>query len=142
MYWRCTKPLSIGVAALVFNNSDQVLLVKNSYRKGWYLPGGGVNKRETVIEAIKRELEEEVNIICRKEPTLYSGPYLSGIDHKSNHTLVFLVTEWEQKNSFPESPEIEEMSFFDCNSLPGNTTPGTKRRIDEYLKNIDGGFRW
>lgn len=142
LYWWCTKPLSMGVAALVLNNSGQVLLVKNTYRKGWYLPGGGVNKKETVLEAIKRELAEEVNITCHKEPKLYSGPYLSGIDHKSNHTLVFLVDEWVQTEPFPESPEIEDMQFFDCNLLPENTTPGTKRRIEEYIKKIDGGFRW
>ncbi len=134
----------MGVAALVFNSSGQVLLVKNSYRRGWYLPGGGVNKGETVLEAIKRELAEEVNIICLKEPRLYSGPYLSGIDHKSNHTLVFLVDEWEQTDPLPKSPEIEEMRFFDYDHLPENTTPGTKRRIEESLKikKIDGNFRW
>ncbi|MCP8311790.1 MAG: NUDIX hydrolase [Candidatus Methylarchaceae archaeon HK02M1] len=54
----------VGVGALIKKNGS-VLLVKREHEPGkgrWSLPGGLVNLGERVVEAVKREVEEEVGL--------------------------------------------------------------------------------
>ncbi len=55
----------VGVGALIFED-NKILLVKRGYSpsKGkWSIPGGHVEVGEGVLEAAKRELEEETGIV-------------------------------------------------------------------------------
>jgi len=53
----------IRVSAVLRWN-DRILLCRHEKqgREHWLLPGGGVNSGETLIEALRRELEEEIGI--------------------------------------------------------------------------------
>ena len=58
------KPL-IGVGAVVFNKSNEILLVKRGNPPGedmWSIPGGLVEVGETLEHATLRELAEETGI--------------------------------------------------------------------------------
>lgn len=50
--------------ALIFNNKNEILLVKSDYKWGekWVVPGGTLEKNETPIECVKREIKEELGI--------------------------------------------------------------------------------
>ena len=52
------------VRALVLNENDEVLLVRpHGYRDGeWTLAGGGVEEGESPVEAMRRELAEELGV--------------------------------------------------------------------------------
>jgi 8-oxo-dGTP pyrophosphatase MutT (NUDIX family) len=56
----------LGVKGLCLNSEGKVLLVecqrKKSGEKYWDLPGGRIQKGETVLGALQRELEEEVGL--------------------------------------------------------------------------------
>ncbi len=57
-------PLRLGVGAIVLNEKNKVFVGKrkdNPVNK-WQMPQGGVNKGEKLIDAMKRELEEETGI--------------------------------------------------------------------------------
>ena len=57
-------PLRLGVGAIVLNNKNRVFVGKrkdNPVDK-WQMPQGGVNKGEKLIDAMRRELEEETGI--------------------------------------------------------------------------------
>jgi len=54
-------PKGKGVKVLIFYK-NKLLLIKNTYRKGWTFPGGGVKKNESYEEAAIREVFEEVGI--------------------------------------------------------------------------------
>lgn len=53
-----------GVKVVVLYK-NRILLIKNSYRDGWTLPGGGVKRNETPIQAAIREVKEEVGLVVR-----------------------------------------------------------------------------
>jgi len=61
---RKNLPLRLGVGAIVLNKQNKVFVGKrkdNPVNK-WQMPQGGVNDGEKLIDAMKRELEEETGI--------------------------------------------------------------------------------
>ncbi len=57
-------PLRIGVGIVVLNSKNQVFVGKrkdNPFDK-WQMPQGGVDSKEPLLIAMKRELAEETNI--------------------------------------------------------------------------------
>lgn len=50
-----------GVAVAVWRGNE-LLLVRHSYKDGWFLPGGAPKRAETLQEAAQRELREETGI--------------------------------------------------------------------------------
>ena len=62
----------IRVSAILRRES-RILLVRHEKqgREYWLLPGGGVSRGETLVDAVKRELAEEVGI---EEDFLLEGP--------------------------------------------------------------------
>ena len=59
--WKITQPQTIGVRIFLIKN-QQILLVKHTYSHQWFLPGGGLKKGETLEQAIRRELTEELGV--------------------------------------------------------------------------------
>lgn len=51
----------VAAAALVTNEDDHVLLVRTP-RRGWEFPGGQIEKGETIIDGLQREILEESGI--------------------------------------------------------------------------------
>ncbi|WP_322796527.1 NUDIX domain-containing protein, partial [Tepidiforma sp.] len=56
--WRLFHPVTIG-ARVVLAREGKVLLIRHTYRSGWFLPGGGVDKGETLEAAARWEALEE-----------------------------------------------------------------------------------
>jgi 8-oxo-dGTP diphosphatase len=52
----------MAAGALLFNTSQQILLVKPVYRTGWLLPGGVVEDGESPRQACMREIKEELGL--------------------------------------------------------------------------------
>lgn len=60
-WWRLRQPHGRGVAVAVWWQG-RLLAVRPSYRRGYDLPGGGVEPGETAVEAARRELAEELGV--------------------------------------------------------------------------------
>lgn len=61
------KYVHLGIPAIIQNDKGEILLGKRSmhvscYPLVWGLPGGLVEKGETIEEAIKREVKEEIDV--------------------------------------------------------------------------------
>lgn len=59
-----TEAPGVSVYALIRKNG-RTLLTQDHYKPGWKLPGGGVKGGELIIEALRREVREEVNLELR-----------------------------------------------------------------------------
>ena len=124
------KPITIGVRILMVDG-DQILLVKHVYEDLWYLPGGLVEKGETLEAAVRREAVEEVGASLT-ELHLY-GTYTSFKDGRSDHIVVFISQDYNLNGQ--SDHEIEAISYFPLEALPEKISPGSKNRIDDYLLN-------
>lgn len=129
---------TVGARALVVNN-DQVLLIKHTYQEGWYTIGGAVEKSESMRRAIFRELLEEVGLTPLEEPELF-GVYHSNSEKRDDYVAFYIVKKFEMKEVY--SHEIHEKKWFSLYDLPFDTTPATKRRIEEFLGQRQKSDTW
>ena len=51
-----------NIGIVITNEKKQILLAKRYRQDAWQLPQGGIDKGETELEALYRELEEEVGL--------------------------------------------------------------------------------
>ncbi len=133
LYYRFSRPLTVGVRGLVRDERGHVLLVRHSYVDGWYMPGGGVERSETVLTALTRELDEETGILLRGRPK-FVALYANFREFKSDHVALFLVEAGSYDRVARKSFEIAEYDFFPPDALPEGTTPGTAARIREVIE--------
>jgi 8-oxo-dGTP pyrophosphatase MutT (NUDIX family) len=132
-YWRFARGMTLGVRAVVLDGENRVFLVEHSYLTGWYLPGGGVEVGETLLDALRRELAEEGRIELSGEPVLH-GLFLNSHVSRRDHVAVYLIRHFHQDRLPEPNREIVACGFFDAAALPAGTTKGTRLRISEVLE--------
>lgn len=137
--FRLVRGQTFGVRGLVVDGDDKVLLVRHSYYPGWTFPGGGVERSETLNEALKKELDEETGVLLRGTPEFF-GMYANFKNFKGDHVALFIVREWDKVDR--QCLEIAEHDFFALDNLPEGTTPGTKRRLHEVFSSKIPAEHW
>lgn len=136
-YWmfrlhaRLTRGKTLGARVVVVDGDDRVLLVRPGYVAGWTLPGGGVDKGETLVQAALRELMEEAAIEAL-EPLQFHGMFSNDADFAGDHVACYVLRKFQQ-GAFTPGFEIREARFFAMHELPVDLKPGSRARIDEVL---------
>ncbi len=129
VYFTLTRSMTLGVRAACFDAEGRIFLVRHSYIAGWHMPGGGVERHETVGQALEKELREEGNLVISGEPQLFHV-YFNNRTSKRDHVVFYRV---EVAQTAPRKPdrEIVESGFFSLDALPPGTTNATLRRLEE-----------
>jgi 8-oxo-dGTP pyrophosphatase MutT (NUDIX family) len=142
LFQRYRRGLTLGVRAVVFDGESRVLLIKHSYVAGWHFPGGGVEPRETIAEAMARELEEESGIALTGDAELF-GLYLQRRYAARDHVAVYVCRQWRQTRQ-PKFPNVEivDAQFFALDALPVDTTGPTRRRLAEIAEGVPRATDW
>ena len=128
MLWLVFKPVSVGVRLLMVRDG-QVVLVKHVYEPYWYLPGGAVERDETLETAVRREAQEEAGAALNDLELL--GVFTNYERGKSDHIVVFLSQAFEL--TCVGDDEIEYCRIFSLDALPEKISPGSANRIREFL---------
>lgn len=129
-YWRMTRSLTLGAQGVVFDDIGRVLLIRHTYRPGWHFPGGGVEKNEPVMTALRRELHEEAGIEVGADPKLFAL-YTNFRAFPCDHIVLFVVQDWSQPTKPKPNHEIAEQGFFPPDDLPDGTIQSVVRRLNE-----------
>ena len=131
-------PTVFGVAGAVFNAQGQVLLIKQSYTKGWRFPGGGVDRGESPDKALVRELSEEVGLTGGEAE--FFGLYTRRAGWATNLIAFYRVTGGSV--NFRPNWEVREAGFFDPMNPPDGITPATLRRLQELAGALPKDEYW
>ena len=118
----------VGVSALIFHEG-KVLLARRRDIDWWNLPGGGMEEGETVDEALCREVLEETGLKVEVGQ-------LVGVYSKPLKQEVVLAFRCHVLNGSPhETDETRECRYFTPDSLPLNTLPKHRQRVEDALLN-------
>lgn len=103
----------IGVTGIIFNDKDEVLLCKHTYRKRkWSLPGGYMKAKEHPSEAVEREIKEETGLVVSAdfEMRIRTDRDAARLD------MCFIGTYIG--GEFTPSKEVVEAEFFSFEMIP------------------------
>jgi ADP-ribose pyrophosphatase YjhB (NUDIX family) len=133
-WWFIRRPVTLGVRSLVLDG-DRLLLVRPHGQGRWHLPGGSVNRNETLVEGALRETREETG--CEVEIERLLGMYFTNWSWKSDHVAVF-VARGRSPIAVRPNIEIAEARYFAITALPAGAEPTVHRRLREYLNGAVG----
>jgi 8-oxo-dGTP diphosphatase len=102
-----TKNYIAGVGAIVFDEG-RLLVIKDIISSGYKLPGGHIDKNESIINAVKREVYEETGINIEFESIINIGHFRNGQFGESNLYIVCTAIALSKEISINDSNEIEE----------------------------------
>lgn len=103
----------VGVTGIIFNDGDEILFLKHTYRQvSWGLPGGYLKAKEHPREGLVREIEEECGFVVSVDSRIkirtdrevarldicYVGTYIGG--------------------TFRPSHEVSDAKFFPFENIP------------------------
>jgi 8-oxo-dGTP pyrophosphatase MutT (NUDIX family) len=131
----------MGARGVVLDAAGRVLLVRHGYQAGWHFPGGGVERGETALEALVRELAEETGVVPTGPVELF-GLYANFAHFPGDHIALYLVRDWRQEAEPAPSFEIPERQLSPADALPQDASAAVKRRIAEVLGGVQRSEVW
>ncbi|MEK7472971.1 MAG: NUDIX domain-containing protein [Patescibacteria group bacterium] len=112
---------------LLFHRDDKKDIPYPNY---WHLPGGRMNENETPLQAIKRELKEEITHVPKE--LQYIGEFKKD-DGKYSYTFLSTVDNDEVKLFKLGQDEGQAIKFFNLKELTKlKLTSAVKLRLSKY----------
>ena len=134
---KTTMPAHLGVNAII-TWDDRLLLERRRDSDTWGLVGGGVKKTETELQAIQREVYEELGLRIPKERfkklTVYGEPgRIAAFRDGSVWRMVIVLfgLTFEEKPELKISEESKELRFFTREEVKTLDIPVTHSDIVE-----------
>ena len=132
--------MTLGVRVIVIDGTS-IFLVRHTYRPGWYLPGGAVDRGESAEAAAARELREEGGIKCLERPALHHF-FRNGRGRSRDHVACYIVRAFERDPAWSPDWEIADARFFPLADLPPETTRATRSRVAEIVEDRIPDDHW
>lgn len=108
-----TKTVKLPTAGLLVIQNKQLLLAFSRNKQAWYLPGGKIDKGETAISGLIREIKEELNLAIDPSELSYYC-HISATAYGENNNLIMEQDcyLYELRENINPSNEIEAVRFF------------------------------
>jgi 8-oxo-dGTP diphosphatase len=132
--------LRCAVYALIIKEDKILLLLRQNTRwmDGMYsLPAGHLEKGETIIQALQREVYEEAGIkINGNDAEFIQVMHRNEKDNFEYIDFFFVVKKWSGSVKNNELEKAVHIKWFDLDALPENIIPNVKAGMLNYQKQI------
>lgn len=115
-------------AFAVIVKDARVLLVRARGRRRWQLPGGGLKRRETPLEALRREVDEETGLAPRVQALIGAYPRTDG-----SFALVYLARVDGRARDGGPGHEIERLRWARPRKARRLLPRSARRRLQDAL---------
>ncbi len=133
--------LTPGVRGLMRDQRGQVLFIRRRDNGRWAMPSGGIELRETVFEALQREVKEEtgLDVVSATLVAVYSGENMTFKsaygDDCQGLAFAFRIDEWDG-DLVRETDETTDAQFLNESEHP--EAYGQYREFLDDLKSFTG----
>ncbi len=130
------KKTYIDKLAFVELRDRKILETKNKGKDTWYIPGGKREADESDVQALIREIKEELNVDIDPETIIFYGTFEAQAHGKPEGTRVRMTCyQAKYAGTFTPSGEVELTDWFSY-SQKGLASPVDQLIFDD-LKNKD-----
>jgi len=134
LLWLFNSKYMVSVSGFVYDDNDQFLLLRHRHWVSdvWGLPGGIVEKNETLEDAFSREVLEETGV---KITNVEMIDFVSGFNMRMEGYFRSTIDQTNGKHTIKiQEEEILEARFFSLNEYPENLLD---THLDLILKEAD-----
>lgn len=126
----------MGAGVILFNEQDELLIVKPNYKDHWTLPGGVVDENESLYSAAQREVMEELGLKLDNF-RLIAVDYISR-DGEKDDNLQFIffggqLTNEQIKDIILPKGELAEFKFLKLDEALVLVSDKLKKRLPPSL---------
>jgi len=120
---------TVTAGAIIFNEQGHVLLLKHLFRagSGWGLPGGFLQAGEQPLEALRRELQEEIHLEIENIEIFWTRSFA----RPQQVEILFLGEAGGHPKS--QSIEVERASWFSIDDLPSGLPKDQKSLVERAV---------
>lgn len=121
---------TVTAGAIIFNENNEILLLKHRFRSGsgWGLPGGFLNAGEQPLDALKRELREEIAFEVEEAEVFASRSF------RKPQQVEVLFRCRANGVAKPQTMEVELAKWFSLDSLPDGLPRDQRVLIERAAK--------
>ena len=125
---------TVTAGAIIFNDSGEVLLLKHFFRagSGWGLPGGFLKTGEQPLEALRRELNEEIGLEIHEVEIFWARSFTRP------RQIEVLYRATAVGRGEPRSIEVERAVWFSTDQLPAGLPNDQKLLVERAVEKRGG----
>jgi ADP-ribose pyrophosphatase YjhB (NUDIX family) len=125
---------TVTAGAIIFNEAGEVLLLKHFFRagSGWGLPGGFLKPNEQPLDALRRELNEEMGLELHDVEIFWARSF------KRPRQIEVLYRAKAAGPGKPRSIEVERAAWFSVDQLPPGLPQDQKLLVERAVEKLPG----
>ena len=123
---------TVTAGAIIFNQAGEILILKHRFRagSGWGLPGGFLERGEQPIDALRRELREELALEIEDVEIFRARSF------RKPKQVEVLFRGRAGGPVKPRTMEVERAEWFSLDALPEGLPRDQRRLVEQAAKSM------